>query len=87
MTDLKVYPIKIDEDKLGESKKDIIPDLVHFNVLLGKIRSGKSVLLQNLYLSPRFFGDDYDVKISSRGIAHFKSVGIGVEYWIATESR
>ena len=63
MTDLKVYPIKIDEDKLGESKKDIIPDLVHFNVLLGKIRSGKSVLLQNLYLSPRFFGDDYDVKI------------------------
>ena len=30
--------------------------------------------------------DDYDVKISSRGIAHFKSVGIGVEYWIATES-
>ncbi len=30
--------------------------------------------------------DDYDVKISSRGIAHFKSIGIGVEYWIATES-
>ena len=30
--------------------------------------------------------DDYDVKISSRGIAHFKSNGIGVEYWIATES-
>lgn len=63
MNDYKVYPIKIDEDKLGESKRDIIPDLVHFNVLLGKIRSGKSVLLQNLYLSPRFFGNDYQVKI------------------------
>lgn len=63
MNDYKVYPIKIDEDKLGESKRDIIPDLVHFNVLLGKIRSGKSVLLQNLYLSPRFFGSDYQVKI------------------------
>ena len=63
MTDFSVYPIKIDEDKLGESTKHIIPDLVHFNVLLGKIRSGKSVLLQNLYLSPRFFGEDYDVKI------------------------
>ena len=63
MNDYKVYPIKIDEDKLGESKRDIIPDLVHFNVLLGKIRSGKSVLLQNLYLSPRFYGKDYDIKI------------------------
>ena len=30
--------------------------------------------------------DDYDVQISSRGIAHFKSKGVGVEYWIATES-
>ena len=63
MNDYKVYPIKIDEDKLGESKRDIIPDLVHFNVLLGKIRSGKSVLLQNLYLSPRFYGEDYNIKI------------------------
>jgi hypothetical protein len=63
MNDYKIYPIKIDEDKLGESKKEIIPDLVHFSVLLGKIRSGKSVLLQNLYLSPRFFGEDYQVKI------------------------
>ena len=63
MTDYKIYPIKIDEDKLGEKSKDIIPDLVHFNVMLGKIRSGKSVLLQNLYLSPRFYGEDYNVKI------------------------
>jgi hypothetical protein len=30
--------------------------------------------------------DDYDVKISSKGIANFKSKGVGVEYWIATES-
>jgi len=61
--DYTIYPLRVDEDKLGESKKDIIPDLVHFNVFLGKIRSGKSVLLQNLYLSPRFYGDDYDIKI------------------------
>ena len=63
MNDLKVYPLKVDEDKLGEKSKEIIPDLVHFNVMLGKIRSGKSVLLQNLYLSPRFYGDDYNIKI------------------------
>jgi len=62
-SDYTVYPLKVDDDKLGEKERDIIPNLVHFNVMLGKIRSGKSVLLQNLYLSPRFFGDDYDVKI------------------------
>lgn len=61
--DYSIYPLKVDEEKLGEKSKDIIPDLVHFNVMLGKIRSGKSVLLQNLYLSPRFYGEDYDVKI------------------------
>tara|TARA_R110002126_G_scaffold89953_1_gene214699 strand:- start:671 stop:1522 length:852 start_codon:yes stop_codon:yes gene_type:complete len=62
-SDLKVYPVKVDEDDLGEKCKEIIPDLVHFIVLLGKIRSGKSVLMQNLYLSPRFYGDDYDIKV------------------------
>ncbi|SUZ79098.1 uncharacterized protein METZ01_LOCUS31952 [marine metagenome] len=30
--------------------------------------------------------DDYDVQISSRGIAHFKAKGVNVQYWIATES-
>ena len=63
MSDYNIYPIKIDDSKLGEEDKDIIPNKVHFNVLLGKIRSGKSVLMQNLYLSERFYGKDYDVKI------------------------
>lgn len=61
--DYTIYPLKVDADKLGEEEKDIIPNLVHFNVMLGKIRSGKSVLLQNLYLSNRFYGDEYQVKI------------------------
>lgn len=61
--DLRIYPLVVDEEKLGEKSKEIIPDLVHFNVFLGKIRSGKSVLLQNLYLSPRFYGEDYQIKI------------------------
>ena len=61
--DYKIYPLKVDSDKLGEEEKPIIPNIVHFNVMLGKIRSGKSVLLQNLYLSKRFFGSDYQVKI------------------------
>jgi len=69
--DLNIYPLRIDEEKLGEQPKDIIPDLVHFNVHLGKIRSGKSLLMANHYISNRFYGDDYDVKIIiSPTIAH-----------------
>ena len=69
--DLNIYPLKVDENKLGEKSKDIIPDLVHFNVHLGKIRSGKSLLMANHYLSDRFYGSDYTVKIIiSPTIAH-----------------
>ena len=38
------------------------------------------MLAENLKILP----DDYDVAISSKGIAHFK--GKDIEYWIATES-
>ena len=63
--DLKIYPIKIDEDKLGEDKSFYpLPSTPHFNVFLGRIRSGKSVLVQNLYLSKkRFYGGAFDVRI------------------------
>lgn len=69
--DFTVYPVHHDEDKLGEREdKPIIPNLVHFNIFLGKIRSGKTVLLQNLYLSKRFYGDDFDIKILISPSAH-----------------
>ena len=63
--DLKIYPVKIEEDKLGEDKSFYpLPSTPHFNVFLGRIRSGKSVLLQNMYLSKkRFYGGHYDVRI------------------------
>lgn len=63
--DLKIYPIKIDEDKLGEDKSFYpLPSTPHFNVFLGRIRSGKSVLIQNMYLSKkRFYGGAFDVRI------------------------
>tara|TARA_R110002126_G_scaffold37139_2_gene112545 strand:- start:100 stop:867 length:768 start_codon:yes stop_codon:yes gene_type:complete len=69
--DFNVYPVQHDEDKLGENcDKPIIPNLVHFNIFLGKIRSGKTVLLQNLYLSERFYGKDFDIKILISPSAH-----------------
>ena len=69
--DFNIYPVMHDTEKLGEScNKPIIPNLVHFNVFLGKIRSGKTVLLQNLYLSDRFYGKDFDIKILISPSAH-----------------
>jgi hypothetical protein len=37
---------------------------------------------ENLKMIP----GDYDVKISSKGISHFKSKKDPIEYWIATEA-
>ena len=68
--DFTIYPVIHDEDKLGEKEKPIIPNIVHFNIFLGKIRSGKTIALQNLYLSKRFYGDDFDIKILISPSAH-----------------
>jgi hypothetical protein len=37
---------------------------------------------ENMKLIP----DDYDVAVSSKGISHFKSKNLPVEYWLATEA-
>jgi len=34
----------------------------------------------------KLLSGSYQVGISSKGIAHFKSKGLNVQYWIATES-
>ena len=62
-TDLNIYNVKISEEKLGEIDKGSLPAIPHFITVLGRIRSGKSLIAQNLYLSKRFYGDDFDVKI------------------------
>ena len=62
--DLKIYPIRIDDDKLNsDSDKYPISSPVHLHLIVGRVKSGKSVLLNNLYLSERFFGKDYKTKI------------------------
>lgn len=62
--DLKVYPIRVDEDKLNNDH-DLYPlsSPVHLHLIVGRVKSGKSVLINNLYLSSRFFGDEYKTKI------------------------
>lgn len=65
MKDHKIYPLKIDSDKLGEVEMDgIIPDLPFLICLLGSVRAGKSTIMTNIALSPeRFYGDMFSCKI------------------------
>ena len=61
--DLKVYPVKIDQEKLNVVDKYPLLPIPFFLVLLGRVKAGKSTLLNSLTLSPRFYGDDFQVKI------------------------
>ena len=75
--DLRVYPIKIDDSKLnngGDGNNYPLNNPVHLHLLVGRVKSGKSVLLNNLYLSGRFFGDEYKTKILISTTAHNDAV-------------
>ena len=61
--DLKVYPLKIDETKLNETKKHPLCDIPHLILIVGRVKAGKSVLASNLYLNPSFYKNDFQVKI------------------------
>ena len=61
--DLTVYPVNIDEDQLNVIDKYPLLPIPFFLVILGRVKAGKSTLLNSLTLSPRFYGDDFQVKI------------------------
>ena len=61
--DLRVYPVKIDTEKLNVIDKYPLLPIPFFLVLLGRVKAGKSTLLNSLTLSPRFYGNDFQVKI------------------------
>jgi len=61
--DLRVYPVKIDEEKLNVVKKYPLLPIPFFLTILGRVKAGKSTILNSLFLSPRFYGDDFQVKI------------------------
>jgi len=71
--DLKVYPIKIDDDKLnngGDGQHYPLNNPVHLHLIVGRVKAGKSLLMNNLYLSKRFYGDEYKTKILISTTAH-----------------
>lgn len=60
--DYGIYPIKVDTDKLNEVERFPF-DLPHCVTALGRVRAGKTLLCNNLYLSNRFYKDSFDIKI------------------------
>jgi hypothetical protein len=69
--DLNIYPIKIEDDKLNEGmSKYPISSPVHLHLVVGRVKSGKSLLINNLYLSERFYKDDFETRILISSTAH-----------------
>ena len=71
--DLTIYPIKIDDDKLnngGDGNNYPLNNPVHLHLIVGRVKAGKSLLMNNLYLSERFYGKDYKTKILISSTAH-----------------
>ena len=61
--DLTIYPVKIDETNLNTVEKYPLLKIPFFMVILGRVAAGKSTLLNSLTLSPRFYGNDFQIKI------------------------
>ena len=61
-SDYCIYPLKVNNSKLNEVEK--FPFDIPFCVCsLGRVRAGKTVLINNLFLSDRFYKNDFDIKI------------------------
>jgi len=62
--DLKIYPIKIEDDKKNEGEnKYPLCSSVHLLLVVGRVKAGKSLLINNLYLSERFYKNDFQTRI------------------------
>lgn len=62
--DLNIYPLNIDTSKLNEIDCYPLCDIPFFIICCGRVRAGKSLLLNNLSLDERkLYGPHFDVKI------------------------
>ncbi len=73
--DLEIYPVKIDKKRLNEGdNKYPLSNSTHLHLIIGRVKAGKSTLLNSLYMSKRFFAKDYKVKILISTTAHNDAV-------------
>lgn len=64
--DLSIYPVKVEEDKNNQGDPELFYPLspeVHLHLIVGRVKAGKSTLLNSLYMSKRFYADVFKVRI------------------------
>ena len=73
--DLEIYPVKVDKKRLNEGEsKYPLSNSTHLHLIVGRVKAGKSTLLNSLYMSKRFFAKDFKVKILISTTAHNDAV-------------
>ena len=73
--DLEIYPVKVDKKRLNEGdNKYPLSNSTHLHLIVGRVKAGKSTLLNSLYMSKRFFAKDFKVKILISTTAHNDAV-------------
>tara|TARA_R110002126_G_scaffold13006_6_gene55615 strand:- start:209 stop:1042 length:834 start_codon:yes stop_codon:yes gene_type:complete len=73
--DLNIYPVKVDKKRLNEGvSKYPLSNSTHLHLICGRVKAGKSTLLNSLYMSKRFFAKDFKVKILISTTAHNDAV-------------
>ena len=64
--DLTIYPVQVEEDKNNQGDPELFYPLspeVHLHLIIGRVKAGKSTLLNSLYMSKRFYADVFKVRI------------------------
>jgi hypothetical protein len=78
--------VESDGDKVYVSTLDITDDSKHNDSL--EVANGTGSQYRMIFKTENFkmLAGAYDVKISSKGISHFKNKTVDIQYWIATEA-
>ena len=62
--DLKIYPVNIDESNLGRLEKNILLDIPFLLTIIGRVKAGKSIIVNNLALNHYKADFDHIIVIS-----------------------
>ena len=78
--------VESDGEKIFVSTLDILDDAKHNDSL--EVSAGNGDKYRMIFKTENFkmLSGGYDVKISSKGISHFKHKTVNIQYWIATET-
>lgn len=78
--------VESDGEKVYVSTLDITDDSKHNDSL--EVANGTGSKYRMIFKTENFkmLAGGYDVKISSKGISHFKNKTVNIQYWIATEA-